>query len=94
MLQALRERQLKIPQDMALVGFDDFDLAAVVSPPLTAIAQSPVELARRSMTLLLERIQGANEGTRSSPAKILLPVKLMIRSSCGPHEKTAVSGRT
>ena len=87
MLQALREQNIRIPDDMALVGFDDFDLASVVTPPLTTIAQSPVELARRSMTLLLERINGAKDGLLSSPAKILLPVRLVIRSSCGPHTK-------
>ena len=87
MLQALREQDIRIPDDMALVGFDDFDLASVITPPLTTIAQSPVELARRSMVLLLERINGAKDGLPSPPAKILLPVKLMIRASCGPHEK-------
>jgi LacI family transcriptional regulator len=87
MLQALREKNVRIPDDMALVGFDDFDLAGVVTPPLTTIAQSPVELARRSMTLLLERINGAKDGLSSSPAKILLPVRLVIRSSCGLHTK-------
>jgi LacI family transcriptional regulator len=87
MLQALREQDIRIPDDMALVGFDDFDLASVITPPLTTIAQSPVELARRSMVLLLDRIHGAKDGLPSPPAKILLPVKLMIRASCGPHEK-------
>jgi LacI family transcriptional regulator len=87
MLQSLREQNVRIPDDMALVGFDDFDLAGVVTPPLTTVAQSPVELARRSMALLLERINGAKDGILSSPAKILLPVKLVIRSSCGPHNK-------
>jgi len=88
MLRALQERNLHIPRDMALIGFDEFDLAEVVSPPLTTVAQSPVELARRSMALLLERIHGEQNGTASSPAKILLPVKLMVRSSCGPHGET------
>jgi LacI family transcriptional regulator len=85
MLQALAERRIKIPDDMALVGFDDFDLATVVSPPLTTVAQSPIELARRAMGLLLERIQALPGSSPPSPAKILLPVKLMVRSSCGPH---------
>jgi len=85
MLQALTEREIKIPGDIALVGFDDFELAGVVSPALTTIAQSPVEVARRSMALLLERLHTSKDGVRTSPAKILLPVKLMIRASCGPH---------
>ena len=87
MLQALRERDIQIPEDIALVGFDEFDLAGVVTPPLTTIAQSPVELARRSMALLLERLHGAKDGMRSPPAKILLPIKLMVRASCGTHKK-------
>jgi LacI family transcriptional regulator len=86
MLQALTELEIKIPGDMALVGFDDFDLAGVVTPPLTTIAQSPVELARRAMVLLLDRLHAAKDGLPSSPAKIMLPVKLMVRASCGPHK--------
>jgi len=87
-LRAMAERKIRIPQDMALVGFDDFDLATVVSPPFTAVAQSPVELARRAMGLLMKRIQAAPEDAPSSPAKILLPVKLIVRGSCGPHAET------
>ena len=86
LLQALADLEIRIPQDMALVGFDDFDLANLITPPLTTVSQPPVELARRAMTLLLERIQKTHDGIDSSPAKILLPVKLMIRASCGPHE--------
>lgn len=86
-LRALQERKLHIPHDMALIGFDEFDLAELISPPLTTVAQSPVDLAHRSMGLLIERIQGKQNGIKSSPAKILLPAKLIVRSSCGPHER-------
>ena len=85
LLQALAEQNVRIPQDMAVVSFDDFDLAAVVTPPLTTVSQSPVEISRRAMALLLERIQHVDDQEISSTAKILLPVKLMIRSSCGSH---------
>jgi len=85
LIQAMALRKIKIPEDIALIGFDDFDLADVMSPPLTTIAQSPVELAKRAMALLLERIHGSAEATPPSPAKILLPVKLMVRGSCGAH---------
>ena len=89
-LQCLSERKIRIPEDMALIGFDEFDLAAIVSPPLTTVAQSPVELTRRSMALLLEGIQKTHDGVVSSPAKILLPVKLMVRGSCGSHHPPVV----
>jgi len=85
LIQAMALRKIRIPEDIALIGFDDFDLANVMTPPLTTIAQSPVELAKRAMALLLERIQGASGTAPHSPAKILLPVKLMVRGSCGAH---------
>lgn len=83
LLQALAERNIEIPQKMAMVGFDDFDLASVLK--LTTVAQSPVELARRSMQLLLERIRRNKAEEAHEPAKILLPVRLIIRGSCGGH---------
>jgi LacI family transcriptional regulator len=87
LLQALMERKVRIPADMAVIGFDEFDLAAVVSPPLTTVSQSAVELAQRSMGLVMEGIREARAGAPSSPAKIMLPTKLLIRSSCGPHPR-------
>ena len=86
LLQVFAELKIKVPETMAIIGFDDFDLSNVVSPPLTTVAQSAVELARRSMSLLMSGIQDVKSGTPSSPAKIMLPTKLMIRSSCGPHD--------
>ena len=72
-------REVFVPR----IGFDDFDLAGVLAPPLTVIAQSPVELARRATSLLFEQIQADQKTTARMPAKILLPVELKIRSSCG-----------
>jgi LacI family transcriptional regulator len=83
LLQALAETGLAIPQDMAIVGFDDFDLAGIVTPPLTAVSQSPVELARRAMALMIDRIADKSRGAEYVPAKIVLPVTLMVRGSCG-----------
>jgi len=84
-LQVLAENKVSIPDEMAIIGFDDFELANVLSPPLTTVAQSPVELTRRAMALLLDGIQKTHEGIASEPAKIMLPVKLMVRGSCGKH---------
>jgi LacI family transcriptional regulator len=83
LLQALAERNIEIPGDIAIIGFDDFDLASVLK--LTTVAQSPVELARRSMQLLLERIRRNRAEEVHDPAKILLPVRLIVRGSCGGH---------
>lgn len=86
LLQALNEQKLRIPEDIAVIGFDDFDLAALLSPPLTTVAQSPVDLTRRSMSLLINRIQNVDPSEPFTPAKVLLPVKLILRGSCGTHK--------
>lgn len=92
LLQAFSEQRVNLPQDMALVGFDDFELAELSRIGLTTVAQSPVELARRSINLLLERIQDVQEGASFTPAKISLPTKLIIRSSCGSHQVARMTG--
>jgi LacI family transcriptional regulator len=86
LLLVLNELKLRIPEDISVVGFDDFELAAALKPALTTVAQSPVELARRAMGLLMDRINGVRLTDDETPAKVILPVKLMIRNSCGPHE--------
>jgi LacI family transcriptional regulator len=87
LLRALAEQKIRVPEEMALIGFDDFDLAGFLSPPLTTVFQSPVDLARRAMALLLDGIRGTQSDAPSSTAKILLPTQLIVRSSCGSHDK-------
>jgi LacI family transcriptional regulator len=87
LLRALSEQKMRIPEDMALIGFDDFDLATVIAPPLTTVGQSPVDLAKRAARLLMDRIQEIRAGTESVPAKIMLPATLIVRESCGSHTK-------
>jgi LacI family transcriptional regulator len=87
LLRALSELKIRIPDDMALIGFDDFDLAAVIAPPLTTVGQSPVDLAKRATRLLIDRIQEIRAGAESVPAKIMLPATLIVRESCGTHSK-------
>lgn len=89
LLRALAERKVKVPEEMAIIGFDDFELASVVTPALTTVYQSPVDLARRAMTLLLERIR-SGQSADDSPAKIMLPTRLIIRKSCGPHADSEI----
>jgi len=78
-MQAASALHLRVPEDLAIVGFDDERFAAHVQPPLTTIAQSFVDVGLRAGTLLLSRIQG-NTG---APRRIELPANLIIRESCG-----------
>lgn len=83
-LHALQRAGLRIPEDVALIGFDDFELAPLLATPLTAVRQPPEELGRRGAQLLFEAIQSQTAG-HSGPGniKIVLPTELIIRRSCG-----------
>jgi len=77
-LLALREAHLRVPQDMAVMGFDDIPAARLVYPPLTTVSLFQEDLGRRSAQMLLERLTGgAPPGGRCEVA----PFKLIIRAS-------------
>ena len=79
-MKALRERGQSVPEDMALVCFDDVEHLAVLSPFLTVVDQPAETLGSLGAQLLLERIAG-KAGTRSR--RIVLQTDLVIRKSCG-----------
>ncbi len=78
-LQALREARVRIPADVALVGFDDVTSALDFAPQLTTIHQPIRQKGALATALLLDLI----EGKVKSPQHILLPTHLVIRQSCG-----------
>jgi len=88
-LQATRAIHLRIPEELAVVGFDDQEFAAHVHPPLTTIKQQFIDIGLRAGTLLINRI----EGIAGPPKHIELPTNLIIRESCGAqlHVKKILS---
>jgi LacI family transcriptional regulator len=82
-LQSLNEVGLKIPDMMAIVGFDDFSLAPLLSPPLTAIRQPAQVLGTQAAKLLFDHIENAEDDQHRSGIKTVLPVEFVIRASCG-----------
>jgi LacI family transcriptional regulator len=74
-----------MPEDIAVVGFDDFELAEVLGTPLTVVRQSPTGMARAAAELLFKKIANLREGTgaEEQTAKMLFPTELIIRRSCG-----------
>ena len=79
-MKALRERGLSVPDDMALVCFDDVEHLAVLSPFLTVVDQPAETFGTLGAQLLLERIAG-KAGPRSR--RIVLQTDLIVRRSCG-----------
>lgn len=87
-MRALGKHGLRVPEDVALVAFDDFDWADVFSPHLTAIGQPIDQIAQGSVAMLFERIAGSTRAPRTRrPAGILRQ-----RESCGcrPNVLSAV----
>jgi DNA-binding LacI/PurR family transcriptional regulator len=77
--QAARDLGIAIPQDLALVGFDDLDISAHVDIPLTTLAQPAVEIGRAAWKVLFNKITRSQAGIE----RLVLPVRLIVRRSCG-----------
>jgi LacI family transcriptional regulator/LacI family repressor for deo operon, udp, cdd, tsx, nupC, and nupG len=77
-LEAIHQRKLKIPRDIAIIGFDDLPWAEALDPPLTVVRQPAYEVGQAAAELLIKRL---NDPKRSETHLRLLP-KLVIRNSC------------
>ena len=79
-MEAIRERGLRIPQDISIVSFDDIPEAVNVHPPLTTVKQPLEEMGRIATRMLLEYIKDPE----SPIERVELPTELVIRQSCCP----------
>jgi DNA-binding LacI/PurR family transcriptional regulator len=78
-MKAIYEKNLKIPQDIAIVGFSDDIRAELMPVPLTTIRQNAYEVGKRAVEKLIEVINGEN----SEEQEIIVRGELIIRRSCG-----------
>ena len=81
-MEVLREAGLRIPQDVAVMGFDDLPNSMQAAPQLSTVRQPIQQKGVIATSLLLDLIEGKVEG----PRQILLPTQLVIRQSCGALE--------
>jgi DNA-binding LacI/PurR family transcriptional regulator len=88
LISAATSLGLRVPEDLAVVGFDDMRIAAQIHPPLTTINQPRVEIGIRAAQLLIDRIAGKG----GPPEHIVLPTHLVVRSSCGARQGVQSSG--
>jgi DNA-binding LacI/PurR family transcriptional regulator len=78
-VRAARRLGLRIPQDLAVVGFDDIQQASQIEVPLTTVAQPRYEIGVRAAHLLIDRLKGVKTGL----SQLILPTSLVVRDSCG-----------
>jgi LacI family transcriptional regulator len=77
-INQLRRYRVQVPQDIAVVGFDDIEMAAQFVPPLTTIHIPLVEIGERAADLILEHIEAENN---LKPDRLVFPVELVLRDS-------------
>ena len=82
-LRALREANLRVPEDVAVIGYDDVPLANMTEPPLTTIRQSIQNMGTIAVKTLVEIIRNPNGGRQH----ILVDTELVIRESCGGRSR-------
>ncbi len=78
-LRAMREAGRRVPEDIALIGFDDMPFAAGANPPLTTIRQPVQRTGEAAAEMLIDLIEHPD----AQPRRIVLPTELVIRASCG-----------
>ncbi len=81
-LRALREAGLRVPHDVAVVGYDDIPMAAYAHPTLTTMHSDPIGQAQLALQLLMAQI---NADTNAEPVALEVTPQLVIRDSCGAH---------
>ncbi|MCD4824929.1 MAG: GntR family transcriptional regulator [Phycisphaerae bacterium] len=78
-MRAIRDAGLKVPDDIAVVGFDNLKFSSLLEVPLTTVAQPFYEIGRKAMEILIDKI----EGKVSETQQIVLEPRLIVRDSCG-----------
>ena len=88
-MEGLHAAGLQVPDDMALVGFDDIPSASLHGIGLTTVRQPTVEMGERAVKLMLDRLEHPDR----APVVDMLPAELIIRTSCGTPRGASVRQR-
>jgi LacI family transcriptional regulator len=76
--RAIQDSGLAVPDDVAVVGFDDLPISAISNPPLTTVHQPLTEMGVTAVQLLIEQVRD-----HKLVSSVCLPTRLVIRGSCG-----------
>lgn len=73
-----QETKINIPNEIAIIGFDDYEWTRIINPPLSCVSQPAFEIGQKAAEVLLERI----ENNETSHQEYLLDTTLVVRKSC------------
>ncbi len=79
----VKKLNLRVPEDVAVVGFSNWFMSQVVDPPLSSVSQPSLEMGKRAADLLLQEIQAQKNETEFVHEQLVLPTKLVMRASSG-----------
>jgi DNA-binding LacI/PurR family transcriptional regulator/GAF domain-containing protein len=82
-LDVLQQYGLRVPEDLALTGFDDSEVAGRAFVPLTTVRQPVYDVGYRAAAILWRRIQGEVPAELSENNGLILPTRMVVRRSCG-----------
>jgi LacI family transcriptional regulator len=82
-IRAIQEANLRIPDDIAIIGFDDIPLASKMNPPLATVRQDIRAMGAMAVETLIDIIAHPGEETRH----VLINTELVVRESCGPSQR-------
>ena len=86
---SLRDRGVRVPEDVALVGYDNWEIvASATRPPLTTVDPCLTELGRMAASRLMAMIDGDD-----MPGIVRIPCRLVVRASCGSHSSSQSAER-
>ncbi len=86
-IKVIQESGLRVPEDIAVVGFDDIEYAALLSPQLTTMRQDCGGLGAAAVEALLRMLTRPDK----TPQEVVLPVELVVRESCGARTPMATA---
>ncbi|TET64456.1 LacI family transcriptional regulator, partial [Candidatus Aerophobetes bacterium] len=82
-IKAIKDFGMKVPDDIAIVGFDDIDIASFSDPPLTTMVQPKYQMGVRGMEMLIKTMSGV----KLRKKEIKMDVEIAVRGSCGESRK-------
>jgi LacI family transcriptional regulator len=81
-IKAIRDKGLRIPEDICIIGFDDIPSAMTIEPELTTVRQPIERLGQLVVDVLIDRLERGLKGA-TAVERIVLPTELVVRRSCG-----------
>lgn len=85
-MEKIKQIGLRIPQDIAIVGFDNLKISGFIEPKLTTVAKPMYRMGLVAARLLFDKMEDDSEG-ESEPQEILIQSKLKVRKSCGHKDR-------